>query len=122
MTKAFAALKSANATEKAAHDSKKNGSFERFIVLMTDGEMTGNSSTWNKTLDTKVRGICEQAKTDGIKVYAIAFMAPANGKSLLDYCSSGAGYYYEPNNMTALVESFGEIARKAAKTGTRLTN
>nr|WP_311766216.1 pilus assembly protein [Neorhizobium tomejilense] len=122
MTKAFAALRAANATEKAAHDSKKNGAFERFIVLMTDGEMTGNSSTWNKTLDTKVRGICEQAKTDGIKIYTIAFMAPANGKSLLDYCSSGAGYYYEPNNMTALVESFGEIARKAAKTGTRLTN
>ncbi|WP_285229922.1 hypothetical protein [Neorhizobium galegae] len=31
-------------------------------------------------------------------------MAGANGKSLLDYCSSGAGYYSEPNNMTALVE------------------
>jgi Flp pilus assembly protein TadG len=122
MTNALAALKASNATEKAAHDSKKNTSFERFIVLMTDGEMTGNSSSWNKTLDTKVRGICEQAKTDGIKIYTIAFMAPANGKSLLEYCSSGAGYYYEPNNMTALVESFGEIARKAAKTGTRLTN
>jgi Flp pilus assembly protein TadG len=123
MTKAFAALKAANAMEKTAHDSKKNGSFERFIVLMTDGEMTGNSSSWNKTLDTKVRGICQQAKTDGIKIYTIAFIAPANGKSLLEYCSSGkAEYYYEPDDMTTLVESFGEIAQKAAKTGTRLTN
>lgn len=123
MTNAVNALKAANATEKTAHDSKKNTSFERFIVLMTDGEMTGNSSSWNKTLDTKVRGICDQAKTDGIKIYTIAFMAPANGKSLLEYCSSGkAEYYYEPDDMTTLVESFGEIARKAAKTGTRLTN
>ncbi|MDR6817081.1 Flp pilus assembly protein TadG [Neorhizobium sp. 2083] len=123
MTNAFAALKAANATEKTAHDSKKNTSFERFIVLMTDGEMTGNSSSWNKTLDTKVRGICDDAKKDGIKIYTIAFMAPDNGKSLLEYCSSGKkDYYYEPDDMTTLVESFGEIARKAAKTGTRLTN
>ncbi|WP_210166474.1 TadE/TadG family type IV pilus assembly protein [Neorhizobium galegae] len=123
MTNAFNALKAANAAEKTAHDSKKNTSFERFIVLMTDGEMTGNSSSWSKTLDTKVRGICDQAKTDGIKIYTIAFMAPDNGKSLLEYCSSGkAEYYYEPDDMTTLVESFGEIARKAAKTGTRLTN
>ena len=122
MTNAYNALKAANTTEKTAHDSKKNTTFERFIVLMTDGEMTGNSSSWNQTLDTKVRTQCQTAKTDGIKIYTIAFMAPANGKSLLEYCSSGAGYYYEPNNMTALVESFGEIARKAARTGTRLTN
>jgi Flp pilus assembly protein TadG len=123
MTNALAALKAANATEKTAHDGKHNTSFERFIVLMTDGEMTGNSSSWNKTLDTKVRGICEDAKKDGIKIYTIAFMAPDKGKSLLEYCSSGKDeYYYEPDDMTTLVKSFGEIARKAAKTGTRLTN
>ncbi|WP_117191894.1 TadE/TadG family type IV pilus assembly protein [Rhizobium terrae] len=126
---AFNALKKANATEKTAHDGKKNTSFERFIVLMTDGEMTGNSASWNKTLDEKVRGICDQAKADKdaggnpIKIYSIAFMAPQKGKELLEYCSSGKDdYYYEPNNMTQLVQSFGEIARKAAKTGTRLTN
>ena len=122
LANAFNALKAANATEKNAHDAKKNTSFERFIVFMTDGEMTGNSSSWNKSLDDKVRAECKQAKDDGIKIYTIAFMAPDNGKSLLNYCSSGEDYYYEPTNMTTLVESFGEIARKAAKTGTRLTN
>jgi Flp pilus assembly protein TadG len=122
MTNAYNALKAANATEKTAHDAKKNTSFERFIVLMTDGEMTGNSSSWNQTLDTKVRTECKTAKDDGIKIYTIAFMAPDKGKSLLNYCSSGTDYYYEPDDMTTLVESFGEIARKAAKTGTRLTN
>ncbi|EUB97077.1 von Willebrand factor type A [Rhizobium sp. CF080] len=123
MTNAYNALKAANATEKTAHDGKHNTSFERFIVLMTDGEMTGNSSSWNQTLDTKVRTECQTAKADGIKIYTIAFMAPDKGKSLLEYCSSGKDeYYYEPDDMTTLVESFGEIARKAAKTGTRLTN
>lgn len=123
MVNALAALKKANAAEKTAHDGKGNTSFERFIVLMTDGEMTGNSSTWNSTIDLAVRATCKLAKDDGIKIYAIAFMAPTKGKELLEACSSGKDdYYYEPNNMTQLVQSFGEIARKAAKTGTRLTN
>jgi Flp pilus assembly protein TadG len=122
MTKAFNALKAANTTEGSEQAKKKNTSFERFIVLMTDGEMTGNSSNWNSTIDKKVRTLCKQAKDDGIKVYTIAFMAPDNGKSLLSYCASGDDYYYEPEDMTSLVKSFGDIARKAAKTGTRLTN
>lgn len=129
LTNALAALKTANATEKSAHDLKKNKSFERFIVFMTDGEMTGNSGVWNKTIHDQVLAICQQAKNDkdatgtGIKIYTIAFMAPAKGKELLEACSSGKDeYYYEPNNMTQLVQTFGEIARKAAKTGTRLTN
>lgn len=128
LTKALSALKNANSTEKSAHDAKGNTSFERFIVFMTDGEMTGNSSSWNSTIDAKVRGICDQAKADKdaagnrIKIYTIAFMAPDKGKALLNYCATGPDYYYEPNNMTQLVQSFGEIARKAAKTATRLTN
>ncbi|WP_172724271.1 TadE/TadG family type IV pilus assembly protein [Neorhizobium tomejilense] len=145
MANAYAALKKANVTEKAAHDAVGNTNFERFIVLMTDGEMTGYSGTWNSTIDTKVRDLCLNAKGDGltdllkqklkegkqlteeemgkgIRIYTIAFMAPDKGKSLLNYCSSGPGYYYEPTNMTTLVQTFGEIARKAAQTGTRLTN
>lgn len=122
MTNAFNALKAANTAEKTAHTAKGNTSFERFIVLMTDGEMTGNSADWNSTIDTKVRNLCKQAKDDGIKIYTIAFMAPDRGKSLLSYCASGTDYYYEPDDMTSLVESFGEIARKAAKTATRLTS
>jgi Flp pilus assembly protein TadG len=129
LTNALAALKSANTNEKTAHDAKKNISFERFIVFMTDGEMTGNSGVWNKKIHDQVLAICQQAKDDkdaagnGIKIYTIAFMAPEKGKELLQACSSGKDdYYYEPNTMTQLVQTFGEIARKAAKTGTRLTN
>ncbi|MDQ0136272.1 Flp pilus assembly protein TadG [Neorhizobium galegae] len=145
LTNALNALKNANATEKTAHDGQGNTNFDRYIVFMTDGEMTGNSGTWNSTIDAQVRSICLNAKSDGltdaaklklkngqqlteeemakgIKIYTIAFMAPAKGKSLLNYCASGPEYYYEPTDMTTLVESFGEIARKAAQTGTRLTN
>jgi Flp pilus assembly protein TadG len=122
MTNAFNALKAANAAEKTAHAPKGNTSFERFIVLMTDGEMTGYSANWNSTIDDKVRALCKQSKDDGIKIYTIAFMAPTRGKSLLSNCATSDDYYYEPTDMTTLVQSFGDIARKAAKTDTRLTN
>jgi Flp pilus assembly protein TadG len=122
MTNALAALKKANTTEATEQTKKGNTSFERFIVLMTDGEMTGNSASWNSSIDTKVRTLCQQSKDDGIKIYTIAFMAPDRGKSLLSYCASGNDYYYDPEDMADLVKSFGDIARKAAKTDTRLTN
>ncbi len=132
MMNAFKALSQSKKTEAQAHGAVGNTSFERFIVFMTDGEMTGNTNgSWNKSYDDKVRKVCDDAKADGltngaktggIKIYTIAFMAPPKGKELLAYCSSGEGYSYEPANMTQLVQTFGEIARKAAKTGTRLTN
>jgi Flp pilus assembly protein TadG len=120
MANAFDALKRATATEATEHAKKGNSNFERFIVFMTDGEMTGASANWNPAIDRKVRALCKQAKDDGIKIYTIAFMAPVRGKSLLSDCASGSDFYYEPDSMTTLIQSFGEIARKAAKTGTLL--
>lgn len=122
MAMAFSDLKSLNPTETTQHKSKKNYSFSRFIVLMTDGEMTGNSGNWNKSIDDKVRAACNQAKADGITVFTVAFMAPANGKSLLQACASNQESYYESSDMSQLVAAFGDIGRKAAKTQTRLTN
>jgi Flp pilus assembly protein TadG/uncharacterized protein YegL len=122
MTLAFEALKASNTTEATAHTAKGNATFNRFIVLMTDGEMTGNSSNWNNSLDKKVRTECATAKADGIKIFTVAFMAPDRGKSLLSTCASASDYYYEPEDMTDLVNAFGDIANKAAKSSVRLTN
>ncbi|SMF06071.1 Flp pilus assembly protein TadG [Xaviernesmea oryzae] len=122
MKVAYDALASTNTTETAEHAKKDNTSFGRFIVLMTDGEMTGNSNTWNKTIDDKVQVLCKQAKDDGITVFTVAFMAPEKGKALLSKCASGEDYYYESDDMEELVTDFGDIGRKAAKTATRLTN
>ncbi|QCI99025.1 VWA domain-containing protein [Agrobacterium larrymoorei] len=119
---AFTALKSTNATETAAHKANSNLSFQRFIVLMTDGEMTGNSASWNGTIDAQVRTTCAAAKTDGIKIFTVAFMAPDKGKSLLQACASSTDNYYAPENMEQIVAAFGDIARKAASIPSRLTN
>lgn len=122
MQAAYDALKSATSTEANTHKAKNNGTFNRFIVLMTDGEMTGYSSKWDSGLDKSVREKCDTAKKDGIKIFTVAFMAPDKGKSLLSFCASSSDYYYSPDDMSSLVSAFGDIAEKAAKKSVRLTN
>ncbi|MBB6180753.1 vWA domain-containing protein [Pseudorhizobium flavum] len=119
---AWDALKSKNEAEKDAHESKDNDKFDRYILLMTDGEMTGNSSNWNENLDNKVRKKCEEAKKDKITIFSVAFMAPSRGKELLNYCASGAENYFQPETMDDLVAAFEAIGKKAAQSATRLTN
>ncbi|MGQ8631265.1 vWA domain-containing protein [Agrobacterium sp. DKPNP3] len=122
LTAAYNALKTSNPAEAKAHKDKGSESFERYIVLMTDGEMTGNSASWNSSIDQSVRTTCETAKKDGIKIFTVAFMAPDKGKALLQYCASSADNYYAPENMEQIVTAFGEIARKAAGSIATLTN
>lgn len=113
---AFTALKSSNSNEKKEHDKNGNNTFQRYVVLMTDGEMTSTA------IDSQVRSTCAAVKEDGIQIFTVAFMAPAKGKSLLQYCASSSDNYYDPNNMEEIVAAFGEIARKAASVPTRLIN
>lgn len=119
---AYDTLKKSNPDEATQHTAKKNSSFERFIVLMTDGEMTGDSSSWDASIDASVRSTCTTAKADGIKIFTVAFMAPDRGKSLLQACATSIDNYYAPDNVEEIVEAFGDIARKAAGNISRLTN
>jgi Flp pilus assembly protein TadG len=108
-------------TESKAHALKQNTNVDRYIVLMTDGEMTGNSSTWSATIDNLVRAQCDSAKRDGITVFTVGFMAPPNGISLLKYCASSSSDYYEATSMADLVKAFSSIAKTATQAITMLT-
>ncbi|MBB3946135.1 Flp pilus assembly protein TadG/uncharacterized protein YegL [Rhizobium skierniewicense] len=122
LTAAYDALKSSNPAEAKAQKDSGNKSFQRFIVLMTDGEMTGDSASWNPSVDAAVRATCVKAKADDIKIFTVAFMAPVRGKSLLQSCATSADNYYAPENMEEIVAAFGDIARKASGNISRLTN
>ncbi|WP_421359083.1 pilus assembly protein TadG-related protein [Agrobacterium rosae] len=124
---AYDALKSNNTnimtTKEGIEQGKQDNKFyNRYIVLMTDGEMTGSSSSWSSTIDTQVRATCTKAKADDIKIFTIAFMAPDKGKALLQACATSIDNYYAPENMEEIVEAFGDIARKASGNISRLTN
>jgi Flp pilus assembly protein TadG len=119
-----AVKKLANATdpESISQLQKGNSNATRFIVLMSDGEMTGNSSNWNQSIDLAVRANCDsEKKTDGITIFTVAFMAPADGQALLKYCASTAANYYSPNTMADLVSAFTSIAKTATQSMTLMT-
>ncbi|MBB4006736.1 pilus assembly protein TadG-related protein [Allorhizobium taibaishanense] len=120
LSAASAALQSS--TELSAHKVSSTNDFGRYIVFMTDGEMTGNSANWSATIDAAVRSQCTTIKAAGIQIYTIAFMAPANGQSLLKACASDASHYYAATDAATLVAAFGEIGQKATSTSTRLIN
>ncbi len=108
--------------ESVEHAKNKNTNADRYIVLMTDGEMTGNSSDWNSGKDQNVRDACKAAKAAGITVFTVAFMAPDKGKSLLKYCASSTSNYFEAETMENLIDDFDSIAQTATQSVTRLTN
>ncbi|TDW35611.1 Flp pilus assembly protein TadG [Rhizobium azibense] len=114
---------SVNGTDESTEHAKKgNTKVDRYIVLMTDGEMTGNSSSWNSTKDQNVRNACNDAKKAGVTIFTVAFMAPDKGKSLLQYCASSTSDYFEAETMEKLISAFDSIAQTATKALTRLTN
>jgi Mg-chelatase subunit ChlD len=108
-------------SETTAQSQKNNSKFSRFIVLMTDGENTGNSSTWNKSLDTKTLATCTSARADGITIYTVAFMAPTNGQALLKSCAGTTANYFEADDMDELVAAFQAIGEKASERSVLLT-
>lgn len=111
-------------TDTESLEQRKNGNdnADRAIVLMTDGEMTGNSDLWNSAIDQAVRTKCSDAKAAGIKIYTVAFMAPQKGQDLLRFCATADSNYYESNSVDQLVAAFADIAQKATAQPSRLTN
>lgn len=111
-----------SATEKAAQTSKGNTTFYKFIVLMTDGENTGNSSTWDPALDTQTLQTCSDARKAGITIYTVAYMAPTNGKTMLLNCAGDASNYFTADDMPSLVSAFTAIGSKVTQQMSRITN
>jgi Flp pilus assembly protein TadG len=109
-------------SEANAQSAKGNSNFFKFLVLMTDGENTGASSNWNKDLDTETLATCQKARDAGITIYTVAYMAPSNGKTLLQSCADDTSNYFEATDMDSLVKAFNTIGTKVTKQTTRMTN
>lgn len=87
----------------------------------TDG-IIGNQNEYNAyfskadmtaTMDAKTIQTCTNAKAAGIQVYTIGLNPPSQAtRTMLTNCSSGAGYYFFPNNPSELVNVFKNIANQ----------
>lgn len=112
---AFNELKNTNTTEATQHFNKNGQTPDRFILFMTDGDNNNSND------DTSTKNYCDQAKTDGISIYSVAFAAPSGGQELLSYCASSDDNYYEPETASELISAFKKIGVSSTKTLTRLT-
>jgi len=95
---------------------KKRSGMKALIVL-TDGENTRapsyptHDSTSRASADALTSRLCEEAKKDGLVVYAIAFDVTDPGvKTLLEECGTSKGHYYQPANAGELAAAFSKIA------------
>lgn len=104
-------------SEEKAHELKNgNKTPAKFILFMTDGENNVSGA------DAKTKKYCDSARTDGIRVFSIAFMAPAAGQALLKYCATNPADYFDADSTAELVAAFTSIGKSASKTLIRLTN
>jgi Flp pilus assembly protein TadG/uncharacterized protein YegL len=110
---AYTALSSG--AEETAHKNKNGGVPDKYIVFMTDGENNYASD------DTATMKWCDSARTAGIQIYSIAFMAPAQGQRLLSYCATDSSHYFDVNSASQLSAAFKSIGAQATAKISRLT-
>ncbi|RUM19084.1 TadE/TadG family protein [Rhizobium phaseoli] len=125
MNTAYLSLTAKNAAgndaENAAHQQKTGQVPKKYIVFMTDGD-NNNDPSGGRSYDTATKKTCDDAKSKGIEIYTIAFMAPAGGQALLHYCASDDSHYFQAEKMEDLLAAFKAIGAKASSQLTRLTN
>ena len=92
----------------------------RVMVMMTDGENCCGSRGSPQQLDEQTMAVCDNLKAEGVTVYAVAFEAPANGVSLMEYCASSNGHFFNTNGQ-GLSETFQAIGRQINAQSLRLT-
>ncbi len=112
----------ANNSEDSAHKNKNGQVPKKFIVFMTDGENNYYNGKSNDTgSDTATKKTCDNARTEGIEVYTVAFMAPTRGQNLLKYCATTTSHYFPAENAAELTAAFKYIGEKASQMAVRLT-
>lgn len=85
---------------------------KKAVVLMTDGEfnVTGyHHSVLGKSRE-QAETLCDNMKAQGIRIFSVAFRAPARGQAILQYCASNAGHYYQASNQNQLHQAYEDIA------------
>jgi hypothetical protein len=94
------------------------------IILFSDGLNTqdrwyGNGQTegssYDKSIDDRMKLVCNAAKADGVIVYSIFVHIGTNGSSsALQNCASDSSKYYDLTASSQIKTAFQDIAQKIA--------
>jgi Flp pilus assembly protein TadG len=105
-------------TGASAPGSRSDSRYVKSILLMTDGifntSYSAGTSDAAQIAESTARtlALCSNIKAQGIRIYTVAFQAPADAETLLRACASSAGDYYDANDANQLRDSFRDIATK----------
>lgn len=87
-----------------------NDQVQKAVVLMTDGAFNKIGHRHQGDSSTQARALCEGMKAKNIKIFAVAFKAPASGQSVLSDCASGPDTYFAAANTAELKAAYKKIA------------
>ncbi|MEO1322248.1 MAG: pilus assembly protein TadG-related protein [Pseudomonadota bacterium] len=96
--------------DTAAPAMYTNNDVQKAVILMTDGDFNVVGHRGQGDSATQARALCDGMKDKGIKIFAVAFKAPAQGQSVLSDCASSASTYFNAANTDDLKAAYREIA------------
>lgn len=80
------------------------------LILMTDGSFNRQNAGGQGSSTEQAEDLCDNIKDAGVVIYSVAFQAPAAGEAVLEYCSSGPEYFFDPTTGEELESSYRAIA------------
>lgn len=83
----------------------------KFIIMMTDGDFLNEYDDSNGDSVQQSKKMCDAIKERDISIYTVALKAPKQGRAILNYCASGPGYAFEPENSDELKDAYTKIAQ-----------
>lgn len=83
---------------------------DKVVILMTDGSFNSEVFPGQGSSDDQARTLCDNMKGAGIKVYTVALNAPTAGRRVLEYCASGAEFFFQPETAAELTDAYTQIA------------
>ncbi|MFN4101701.1 MAG: pilus assembly protein TadG-related protein, partial [Pararhodobacter sp.] len=92
----------------------------RALILLTDGENCCGARYSTMIQDSNTVAVCDRLKEQGVLIYAIAYLAPPRGVSLMQNCASSPSHYF---NTTAdqIIDVFRGISTSIQTQALRLT-
>jgi Flp pilus assembly protein TadG len=81
------------------------------MIVMTDGDFLNWYDNSEGNSFDQSKKMCDAIKEEGIKVYTVAFQAPKQGQSILNYCASGEDFAFTPESSEELTEAYTKIAQ-----------
>ncbi|MEE9380164.1 MAG: VWA domain-containing protein [Hyphomonadaceae bacterium] len=80
------------------------------LILMTDGNFNSYNASGQGNSQSQAEDLCDAIKDEGILIYAVAFQAPSSGEAIMEYCASGAEFYFDPADGDELEDDYRAIA------------